>query len=528
MPYVHGRVAAPAAGARGAAARSRPRSGSPARSRSRWTTRTGTAWSTATSSPRTSCSTDDQAVVADFGIATATEAASAERLTDAGLAVGTPAYMSPEQAGGGPQIDGRSDIYSLGCVLYEMLAGEPPFTGPTPQSVMAQQVVAPLLPIRSRRSDVPEPVERALAKALAKEPGDRFASAPSSLRRSKGRSRRRRRRRRSPAPAGRTALLLGLGAVAATACSSRSACRPPRASRPRRRGSPCSRSRTSAPPRTVTSRWHHRGDHQPARHDSRTRRHLRAPARSSTGRARSRSRRSDGSSGWTTSSRAACGGSGRRQEPGPGHPAAHPRVRRPSPLGRAVRRDDRGSVRGTVADRRAGRDGAGPGAQEPDHEALAAKPTENLRAYDFYLRGNDHLDRPHPRSGPRGGGDVHPGPRSWTRPSRSPSPDSPGSHLAVPLLGAYPGPARGCAARSRFGAGLQPSSPRRTSRWDRSTTGASWTTRRRCGNSGSPTLPTPATATSPGPAGWSSAGWANGIRPSRTCDRRWSWTPDRP
>jgi serine/threonine protein kinase len=109
----------------------------------------------------------DQAIVADFGIATAREAASEDRLTEAGLAVGTPAYMSPEQAGGATQVDGRSDIYSLGCVLYEMLNGAPPFTGPTPQAVMAQQVLASLPAIRSRRPEVPQAVEHALTRALA-------------------------------------------------------------------------------------------------------------------------------------------------------------------------------------------------------------------------------------------------------------------------------------------------------------------------------------------------------------------------
>ncbi len=158
----------------------------------------------------------DQAVVADFGIATAREAANDERLTEAGLAVGTPAYMSPEQAGGAAQVDGRSDIYSLGCVLYEMLGGAPPFTGPTPQAVMAQQVLATLAPIGSRRAEIPVAVEGTLTKALAKEPTDRFATAaemiavlegsvtPPPLPATLGRSRR------------RTAALLGVGAVAAT------------------------------------------------------------------------------------------------------------------------------------------------------------------------------------------------------------------------------------------------------------------------------------------------------------------------
>jgi TolB-like protein/Tfp pilus assembly protein PilF/tRNA A-37 threonylcarbamoyl transferase component Bud32 len=160
----------------------------------------------------------DEAIVADFGIATAREAASDERLTEAGLAVGTPAYMSPEQAGGAPQVDGRSDIYSLGCVLYEMLGGAPPFTGPTPQAVMAQQVLATLSPIRARREDVPEAVEHALAKALAKEPADRFATAAELTAALEGSA-----TTPPPLPAAgratrrRTAALLGVGAVAATA-----------------------------------------------------------------------------------------------------------------------------------------------------------------------------------------------------------------------------------------------------------------------------------------------------------------------
>jgi len=80
----------------------------------------------------------EQAVVADFGIAQAIDAAGGERLTETGLSLGTPAYMSPEQAAGQREVDGRSDTYSLACVLYEMLAGEPPFTGLTPRAVLAR------------------------------------------------------------------------------------------------------------------------------------------------------------------------------------------------------------------------------------------------------------------------------------------------------------------------------------------------------------------------------------------------------
>jgi TolB-like protein/tRNA A-37 threonylcarbamoyl transferase component Bud32/Flp pilus assembly protein TadD len=157
----------------------------------------------------------DQAIVADFGIATAREAASEDRLTETGLAVGTPAYMSPEQAGGAAQVDGRSDIYSLGCVLYEMLGGTPPFTGPTPQAVMAQQVLASLPEIRSRRQDVPAAVERVLARALAKEPNDRFTTAQelSAALEAAGASP----RASEPTSRRRAAALLGVGAVAATA-----------------------------------------------------------------------------------------------------------------------------------------------------------------------------------------------------------------------------------------------------------------------------------------------------------------------
>ena len=117
------------------------------------------------------------AVVADLGIARAFAEARVDRLTPTGVAIGTPAYMSPEQAVGDAQIDARSDIYSLGCVIYEMLSGCTPFSGPTPQALMARHSIDPPPPIRSIRPTVPEALERGVLRALAKAPADRFATA---------------------------------------------------------------------------------------------------------------------------------------------------------------------------------------------------------------------------------------------------------------------------------------------------------------------------------------------------------------
>jgi serine/threonine-protein kinase len=120
---------------------------------------------------------DGQVVVADFGIAAPLAAAGAERLTESGIVLGTPAYMSPEQADGVRPVDPRSDIYSLGCVMYEMLVGEPPFTGPTAQMILARQAIDPPRPIHTIRSTVSAELEAAILKALAKIPADRFATA---------------------------------------------------------------------------------------------------------------------------------------------------------------------------------------------------------------------------------------------------------------------------------------------------------------------------------------------------------------
>ncbi len=118
---------------------------------------------------------DGQAVLGDFGVANAfTE--EMDPLTEGGVAVGTPAYMSPEQASGERNLDPRSDIYALGCVVYEMVAGEPPFTGANARAVMAKHVTEPPRPLRAIRPDAGRTVEWAVAKALAKDPAHRFAS----------------------------------------------------------------------------------------------------------------------------------------------------------------------------------------------------------------------------------------------------------------------------------------------------------------------------------------------------------------
>jgi Tol biopolymer transport system component len=117
------------------------------------------------------------AVVADFGIAKAVSEAGATRLTATGMSIGTPVYMSPEQAAGESELDGRSDLYSLACVLYEMLAGQPPFTGATAANVVHQHMTAEARPVSQLRPAVPPAIADVLTRALAKNPADRFSPA---------------------------------------------------------------------------------------------------------------------------------------------------------------------------------------------------------------------------------------------------------------------------------------------------------------------------------------------------------------
>src|SRR5437763_1305878 len=117
------------------------------------------------------------AVVSDFGIARAIRAAAGASLTATGIAIGTPGYMSPEQGVASARVDERTDIYSLGCVLYEMLAGEPPFTGPSAESIVRQHLAAAPPRVSAMRAAGAPAIEQAIVRALAQTPAARFASA---------------------------------------------------------------------------------------------------------------------------------------------------------------------------------------------------------------------------------------------------------------------------------------------------------------------------------------------------------------
>jgi tRNA A-37 threonylcarbamoyl transferase component Bud32/tetratricopeptide (TPR) repeat protein len=118
----------------------------------------------------------DHAVVSDFGIVRAVDRVGADSITSSGVAIGTVGYMSPEQATGDKRVDARSDIYSLGCVLYEMLAGEMPFTGPSGPAVIAKQLNQPVMPVSIVRDTVPQEVDDVIRRALEKVAADRYAN----------------------------------------------------------------------------------------------------------------------------------------------------------------------------------------------------------------------------------------------------------------------------------------------------------------------------------------------------------------
>jgi eukaryotic-like serine/threonine-protein kinase len=120
---------------------------------------------------------EGKAVVADFGIARALTAAGAETLTATGVALGTPQYMSPEQGAGDPDVDGRADLYALGCVLFEMLTGRPPFTAPTARAVIAQHLGQTPPSLLEERPEIPVWLDRLVLRLLSKDPDDRFDSA---------------------------------------------------------------------------------------------------------------------------------------------------------------------------------------------------------------------------------------------------------------------------------------------------------------------------------------------------------------
>ncbi len=125
---------------------------------------------------------EGEAMLADFGIALAVKEAGGNRLTETGLSLGTPMYMSPEQATGDRRLDARSDVYSLAAVLYELLAGEPPVTGPTAQAMIAKLITERPTSLRVVRDTVPASIDAAVQKALSKVPADRFASAGEFMR----------------------------------------------------------------------------------------------------------------------------------------------------------------------------------------------------------------------------------------------------------------------------------------------------------------------------------------------------------
>src|SRR5690349_21655974 len=164
---------------------------------------------------------DGQALVADFGIALAMSQAGGTRMTETGMSLGTPHYMSPEQAMGEREITARSDVYALGCVTYEMLSGDPPFTGSTAQAIIAKVMTEKPASLQRQRERVPDAVEDAVLTALEKLPADRFATAAEFAEALRGAPGARGTARTRISAASRSRLrdpvVLGLGAIAVAA-----------------------------------------------------------------------------------------------------------------------------------------------------------------------------------------------------------------------------------------------------------------------------------------------------------------------
>ncbi|MEO5589387.1 MAG: serine/threonine-protein kinase, partial [Gemmatimonadaceae bacterium] len=120
---------------------------------------------------------EGEAIVMDFGIAKAVSAASGDTLTQMGMMVGTPAYVSPEQAAGESDVDGRSDQYSLGCMLYEIISGRKPFEGTSTQAVLSKRFTEAVPSLRIQEPGIPDEIENAVGRAMAKEPGDRYTTS---------------------------------------------------------------------------------------------------------------------------------------------------------------------------------------------------------------------------------------------------------------------------------------------------------------------------------------------------------------
>jgi serine/threonine-protein kinase len=120
---------------------------------------------------------EDRAVIANFGVARALDHAAGRRLTATGILLGTPAYMSPEQATGEQTLDGRSDVYSLGCIVHEMLTGQPLHTGPTPQAILARRMASARQPSMPAIQLLPPELVPVVQRSLAPVPGDRYQTA---------------------------------------------------------------------------------------------------------------------------------------------------------------------------------------------------------------------------------------------------------------------------------------------------------------------------------------------------------------